>query len=217
MKCTHAIRTDMSYQLPFQLVLICTTLALATCVGCQPSNDASVVVPPEQLDVYRSKFVASEEPDSSLGVIELRESFPTETEPETPSDPDPADETAPATPVDHSQIVVVGKVGGKCPQEVDSADFPIVQDEAVFYIVDPAFEIDATHDHGDDHDCHFCKQQAVEAQAIVRILGDDGQPLPVCAEALFELEPESIVVVSGAAEVQLDTLVITADKVFIRK
>jgi hypothetical protein len=197
---------------------VAVAMLLLPLAGCQPSTDvASVVVPPEQLDAYRVKFQAAEEPDTSLGIIELRESFPDADIPDPPVEPDPADETNAAIPVDYSQVVVVGKVGGKCPQEVDSTDFPIVQDEAVFYIVDPAFEIDAVHDHGEDHDCPFCNKQAVEAQAIVRMLGDDGKPLPVCAKALLDLEEEALVVVTGAAEVQLDTLVITAQKVFIRR
>jgi hypothetical protein len=201
--------------------LFCSLVfACGLMLGCQSANNPTgdAALSTDELKTLRVQYEASEEPDATLGVIELRESFPDEEDQaEADAIADPADETAPVNPVDYDSVVVVGKVGGKCPEGMDEGDFPIVQDEAVFYIADPAFEIDASHDHGEDHDCPFCNKKAVEAQAVVRFLGKDGKPLPVCAKALFELEEESLVVVSGSAAVELDTLVITADKIFVRR
>lgn len=195
-------------------------LAVVVLSGCESSvaPTEQVVMPKEQLDKLRAQFAAVEEPNDTVGVIALRDSFPSEDEePAIDAEPDPADETAPVEPVDYDNVVVVGKVGGKQPAEMEAADFPIVQKEAVFFIVDPAFEEDDLgHEHGEDHDCPFCNKKATEAQAIVQFLGDDDKPLPVCAKALFDLEEGALVVVSGKAELQLDTLVITARDIFIR-
>ncbi len=201
-----------------RMPLFCLLVVIAVLTGCPSSSQpAGIVIPAEQLEAMKQKFASSVEPDASLGVIELRESFPDdETEATEEVTMDPADETAPVNPIDYEHVVVVGKVGGKCPEGIDASNFPIVQNAAVFHIVDPAIEADEGHDHGDDHDCPFCNQRAANAQAIVRLLGDDGQPLPICVKALFELEPGALVVVSGSAAVELDTLVITAEKVFVR-
>lgn len=203
----------------FSALLLISAALLAGCQTEAPPDE--VVVPQEQLEQLRAQLVANDEPDNSIGVIALRDSFPDEEADDGSSAEetaaDPADETAPVNPVDYENVVVVGRVGGKKPEEMEPADFPIVQNEAVFFIVDPAYDGEEhAHEHGDDHDCPFCNKKATEAQAIVRFVGDDGQPLPVCVKALFDLPEEALVVVSGAAELQLDTLVITARQIFIR-
>ncbi len=80
----------------------------------------------------------------------------------------------------------------------------------------------AEHDHsahGDDHhDCPFCnKAKAAAAQAIVQFVGEDGEPLPIDARELFDLDGDELVVVTGKARLTVGMLMVTAEKIYVRR
>ncbi len=123
-------------------------------------------------------------------------------------------------------IVIVGKIGGAAGADGTLSDFPWEKGRATFIISDPSFEPAHEHDHGhehgdehshDDHECHFCQAQAIDAQAWVRFLGEDNKPLAVDARKLFDVKEGDIVVVKGHAKLSAGLLVVDAQGMYVRR
>ncbi len=72
------------------------------------------------------------------------------------------------------------------------------------------------HQHDDPGDCPFCKHKADNAaMAVVRLLGQDGQPLSVPADKLLGLAENQDVVVRGFPVRVDDMLMVDATRVHI--
>ena len=124
-----------------------------------------------------------------------------------------------------NDVSVVGQIGGMPnPWNDTHPDFPWFAGQASFFLSDSKVAVQfANHakSHGGDHQCTFCKRLAAKnahAVAVVNLVGDDGQTLPIDSRELFALREGQSVVVRGRAELLGGTmLVIHADGLHIRR
>ncbi len=112
------------------------------------------------------------------------------------------------------EVVVVGRIGG--------VDEPCNPHQSSFVIVDlEAATAAAGHQHKPGEDCPFCakkRQELAQTTAIIRILGSDGQILPIGAQQLLEVSPNQTVVIRGQGTVnELGCLTVAAQGLYIRK
>lgn len=136
----------------------------------------------------RAKLLLSAEPDGGVGVLEAREKL-----------------------AESNQLVVVGTIG--------ASDATWDPGKAVFTMTDPEI---ASHGPGHDPDnCPFCKarkEKTPDATAIVQVLDEQGEILNVDARQVLQAEPGQTVVVVGTGEINpLGSLVVSADKIFVRR
>jgi len=179
-------------------------LGLIALCGCQPSVATSVTREKRVL-TERDRLILGQEPSGVVGILELRESMTTS---------ESGDSEVVSEPV-----VLVGRIGGKATKaDRLQSDFPWDKGKAAFIMSDPTASIELDHDHGDEeHDCPFCNRKAADAQALVQFVGDDGNPVPIDARDLFELEGEELVVIQGKAELVGTLLMVTADGIYVRR
>lgn len=109
-------------------------------------------------------------------------------------------------------VVIAGRIG--VPDQE-----PWVAGKAAFTVRDAADEKPGGHG-GKNHDpatCPFCKRKASQpdAMAVVQFLDSDGQVISIDARELFDLSENQRVVVSGEAQLDHETLVVTADKLYV--
>lgn len=181
-------------------------LAVLACsapfVGC---GDPNGVAPQIDIDAARQRLVLHEEPDGAMTVLGLRDQEGGFSE---------------------GKVVLVGQIGGMPnPFPETDAAFPWREGEASFFLVDPSTVAEfAGHEHadGEDHaDCAFCKHRAESSAgsvAAVSFNGQNGKPLPVGAQELFDIKAKDIVVVTGTAKrIGGGLLVVDAEGLYVRR
>jgi hypothetical protein len=112
------------------------------------------------------------------------------------------------------ELVIVGQVG---KGDID----PFDANAGLFVISDipPAHAAPAKGKHN-AATCPFCKRRAADAPtAVVQLTDEAGKVLPTRADKLLPLKKGDVVVVRGKGTLnkQLDTLMITASGVYVRK
>lgn len=146
--------------------------------------------PTAEVRALREKFVVDQEPAGAVAIAEARQA---------------TDRTRP--------VVIAGRIG--VPDQE-----PWLKGQAGFVVRDASDE-EASGHGGHDHDpetCPFCKRRAAQpdAIAVVRFLDEQGRPIPRDARELFDLALHQRVVVSGAAELdENEMLVITARSFYV--
>jgi len=168
--------------------LVAMVACLATVVGCAQSAAG----PSPEHAALGQKFLLAEEPGGAVGIIDYRESPPTE---------------------EQADVTLVGRIGG--------GKLTWSNQSATFLLSDPTHEIGAGAEHECHSDnCPFCKGKtnADHAQAIVMLMGSDGKVPAVDARKLLPLEEGQTVVVSGRAEVNaIGQLVVHARGLYVRQ
>jgi hypothetical protein len=161
---------------------------MVSCFGCgNPWSGANA-----QLRATRSKFLAATEPTGGTPLTEIRKAL------------DP-----------NQRVVVIGRIG--IPDQESW-----IAGKAAFAIRDAANEKPGDHG-GKKHDpasCPFCKRKASQpdSTAFVQFIDERGEIIGIDARELFELTDNQRVVVQGqAALVGPDTLVITAEKLYLTR
>jgi len=161
---------------------------LAFCAGCgNPWNGDNT-----QLRATRSKFLTVTEPTGGAALTEIRKAL------------DP-----------NQRVVVIGRIGVP-----DHESW--IAGKAAFAIRDAAGEKPGDHG-GKGHDpasCPFCKRKASQpdSTAFVQFIDERGEIIGIDARELFELTDNQRVVAQGkAALVGPDTLVVTAEKLYLTR
>jgi hypothetical protein len=135
------------------------------------------------------QFVLAEEPSEILGIVDYHEA-----------------ETKPA------EVSLIGRIGFK--------NLKWSSQSAMFLLVDPAEVLEGGAHVCHDENCPFCKGKkgANQSQAIVMLVGEDGQVPPIDARKLLPLEEGQTAVVSGRAEIdEAGQLVLHARGVYVRR
>ncbi len=140
--------------------------------------------------------------DDSVVVHELQEQFLVNSCP-----PDPLSIRAvSAEPELMEQVTLAGRIYG--------GDFsPFDPNMAAFTMIDLP---EPGHSHEDPGDCPFCKHKADNAEmVVVRLLGDDGQPLSISVDKMLGLKKNQDVVVRGVPSRVDDLLMVNATSVHV--
>ncbi len=185
---------------------------LAAVVGCEKPQ--TQVLPAgmtaEQVADYRSKLLLDAEPSEAKTVIEVRDAL-------KPSEEDAEDSDAAPT-----EVAVVGVIGGMPNPYGDAMpQFPWVDGQAIFSLADPttAAEFEGEHAHAPGEECMFCAGKArdlVDTVALVTFPGDEDKPIAARSDLLLGLKPGTKVVVTGIGSVELGSLRIVANGVFVQ-
>ncbi len=195
---------------------------LMAVIGCETSNRPTAAADPATLAAQSAERLLAEEPSHPLGVEEFRDQLLGPADSESPGET--AATTGQSTPP--QTVVLLGRLGGKplAGNHLAADTFPFEPGKASFVICDASFDPDAStddHHHDDpDHDCPFCaasKDAAGRAHAVVRFLDDQGRTLPFDTRDLFDLKGGEIVILEGTGKLTVGTLMIDADKIFIRR
>lgn len=194
----------------FALVACSATTFIAGCGG--DATATATKIDPAALSQYQSQLVASAEPDGAVGILDLRTAIAAE-----PVEHEHSPDVEHVEHTDHAgqgpqPVVVVGLTPAASASESSWHSTA-----ASFKIIDPSYVEDAPeHEHADG-ECKFCAENKAAAEAIVQFVGKDGEPLPVSAKELFDLQGEEIVVIQGKAELTAIGMVITGEKLHVRK
>jgi hypothetical protein len=124
-----------------------------------------------------------------------------------------------------AEVTVAGQIGGMPNPWRDShPDFPWFAGQASFFMLDSKVAVQfANHakHHGGDHNCAFCQrlaEKSAHAVAVVNLVNEAGQIVPIDSRELFPLKEGQSVVVRGRAELLGGTmLVIHADGLHVRR
>ncbi|TWT88849.1 hypothetical protein Mal64_23370 [Pseudobythopirellula maris] len=191
--------------MPHPRRLLAFLAAAGFLIGC---SQGPAPPDPKRVAAERERLMLAEEPADALSPLDYRETLE-----------EGDGETA-------SQVVLVGKVGGiPNPWGKLEPDFPWRENQAAFFLVDPAtaMEFDE-HDAGDpDHlaDCPFCAREAAnQASAVAAVNFSDaqGKQIAIGARELLGLKAGDTVVVRGEAQLLAgDLLVVEANGLFIRE
>ncbi len=128
-------------------------------------------------------------------------------------------------PTEAKEVAMVGQVGGLAnPWEETQPEFPFASRYAIFFLADPqavAEHAEEGHAHAPGEECAFCAAHAEENSelfAMVRLVDENGKPLPVDVRELFDVKENDTVVVQGTAQVvEGGMLVVKATGVYVRK
>jgi hypothetical protein len=128
-------------------------------------------------------------------------------------------------PTEAKEVAMVGQVGGLAnPWEETQPEFPFATNYAIFFLADPqavAEHAEEGHVHAPGEECAFCAAHADENSelfAMVRLVDENGKPIPVDARQLFDVKENDTVVVKGTAQVlEGGMLVVKATGVYVRK
>ncbi len=123
------------------------------------------------------------------------------------------------------EVAMVGQIGGLAnPWEETQPEFPFAQSQAIFFLADPQAiaEHEAEgHVHAPGEECSFCAAHAEENSellAMVRLVDEQGQVLPIDTRQLLNLKENDMVVVQGEAQVlEGGMMIINAAGIFVRK
>lgn len=190
-------------------VAILVPLVIAV-VGCKKASKGP---DPAFVAAERAKLLLAEEPTNAVDVLALRTAL--------------LEDAAEDGPIGPKETVVVGKLGGVAnPWKSAEPHYPWSKGKAQFFIADiPASQEASEHSHAhqqeDGHDCPFCAgSQPINVVALVRFLGENGQPLRIDARELFDLTGDETVVVRGSATASgrsdKDVLILDADGCYVR-
>lgn len=134
-----------------------------------------------------------------------------------------AEEITEAT--EKSAVAMVGQIGGLSnPWEETQPEYPFAEHQAVFFLADPqaiAEHEEAGHVHAPGEECAFCAAHAEENSellAVIRVVDDSGQVLPVDVRQILDLKARDTVVVRGEAQVLPGgMMVVEATGVYVRR
>lgn len=168
------------------------SLALLISCGCGQSTVADVKLDPA-LAAHRDKVLLIDEPADAVGILELRDAKPADTE-----------------------VVVFGRVGGVAdPWTRDKASF-VISDPTLA----SAEEHGHTGSNGEACNCPFCvaNRKPADGIAIVEVVDQDGKVMPFDARRLLGVAVDETIVVRGRARVDgLGNLVVAANGCYIRR
>lgn len=200
-------------------------LLLAVFVGCEKPQSLPPGMTAKQVDSYRSALLLAAEPANAKTVIEVRDALKPAEQPAGDADSEATDApVTEGTEAATAEVVVMGVIGGMPNPYGDQAmaEFPWVDDQAIFALVDPTSSAefgDESHQHSDGEECMFCAGKArklVDTVALVTFVDEEGKPIPVRSDLLLGLKEGSEVVVTGTGTYGLGTLRIMADGVYVR-
>ena len=172
------------------VVLYAATLVCVGALVIAGCNDATT---PSQAANVQSQYLLDVEPTGAIAVTEAKAAIST-----------------------NPEVVLVGRISA-------GEHEPWEAGRAAFLISDAAALIAAGDDdsaHAADCNCHFCNKDksANDSLAVVKILDNDGDVLPIDARQLLGVEKNQIVVVQGKGEVDaLGNLTIAATGVYVRR
>jgi hypothetical protein len=165
-------------------------LALIT-AGCgqQAQGPETTNLGAADLAIYQARFVLPEEPDGAVGVLTARESSKTD-----------------------DAVVVVGRIGGTAT--------PWIEGRAAFVMADASTLTESAEhcEEGCTKECCAHLKELKGFTALVKVIDEQGRPLPVGARELLSVTEHDMVVVRGRA--QRDdggNLTILADGVYVRR
>lgn len=190
-------------------LVVLLSLAVGLSFGCRSdTTESGAQISGEELEILRSKFIAIDEPDGAIGVLDLRDQLTPAEAVEGEAEPEPPPESV--------EVVVVGKICAKT-STADNPDFPWQKGRATFMMIDPGFVPgEHAHEHADGEECPFCQKNEQDAQALVRFCDQQGEVVPVDARDLLQAEEEQLVVVKGTATVLAGMLMIEAESIHVR-
>lgn len=183
---------------------------LATLAGCEPGAMADSGLNDEQVAKYRGELLLSEMPQDAQTVIEARDQL-------KGAEGDDAKVAQEAEPV-----TVTGVIGSMPNPYTDEAapDFPWIQGMAAFALVDPTTVAQfAGHQHAEGEQCMFCAAQAkklADTVATVRLVDAEGKGIEARADQLLGLREGQTVTVTGTGRVELGSLAIDAQGLFVQ-
>lgn len=207
--------------------LLFSALAAISFTGCQPAA-STAKLDPAVIAKHREDRVLTEQPADPIGIQELIIQLAGDS---------PNPERASSDRVD---VALLGQLGS-----AHSEASVFTDGQAAFTLTDPSYEpptaeAEAGHEHGEDGDheheaesetasedtsghkedcpCPFCasSKQSVP-QAIVTFTDAEGETIPINAQQLFDLNGNEMVVVTGSAKLSVGQLMVTADKIYVRK
>ena len=198
----------MTKPLPLLVCAACVSLLLLG--GCA---EGPVKADPAVVAELRSRYLLGEEPAGAVTPVGWREE---------------QDESADEAEIADREAVLVGRIGGMPnPFTETEAAYPWRENEATFFLVDPATAAEfAEHaeEQGDDHaaDCPFCAREAAnKTSSIVAVtfVSSDGKPTPIDARELLGVAEGDTVVVRGKLSLVLpgDLLVMKASGLYTRE
>jgi hypothetical protein len=128
-------------------------------------------------------------------------------------------------PTEAKEVAMVGQVGGLAnPWEETQPEFPFATHFAVFFLADPqaiAEHAEEGHVHAPGEECAFCAAHAEENSdqfAMVRLVDENGKPLPLDVREFIDVKENDTVVVKGTAQiVEGGMLVVKASGLYVRK
>jgi hypothetical protein len=141
----------------------------------------------------RQQLLLADEPDGAVGVIEARHHATEQPQP----------------------IVLLGRVGA-------GGDGTWDPKRAAFVVADTTATVEElAHAHAEHHDnCPFCKEKATtgpQLTAIIQLVDEAGDVIPIDARRLLALKEQQLVVVRGVGQIDaLGNLVVTADGIYAR-
>ena len=196
----------MSRLLPLFGLLAVVLLATTGCEKTDSSLPAGMTE--QQVADYRETLLTTEEPADAQAVIEVRDTL-------RGSGEEGAEPSK-------GQVTVIGVIGSMPnPYTAEAAPaFPWVDGFAAFSLVDPStvaqFE---GHQHAEGEECMFCAGNArklVDTVAQVRFRDPKGEPIAARADKLLGLREGDTVVVVGTGSIELGSLVVDAQKVYVK-
>ena len=173
------------------------SLLLAVAVmnaGCgSPSSASTTPTSPgtSSPEINTAKYVLATEPDGGMGVITAREE------------------------AKHDQeVVLVGRIGGR--------ENPWIDGRAAFMMIDASMQIVESGEECEGNavctdDC--CAGKLAACTTLVKVVDENGRPLPIDARELLSAKEMDMVVVKG--KIQRDdkeqVFVVLADGVYVRR
>jgi hypothetical protein len=179
-------------------------------VACLLAFWCSIALAADRADLaaHRARLQLADAPEEPANVLEVRKRLKTE----------------PDVPNTH-EVTLVGQIGGMPnPWNDTHPDFPWFAGQASFFLVDNNVAAQfANHakSHGGNHNCAFCQRLAAKkahAIAVVNLVDEAGNILPIDSRELLGLEEHQQVILHGHAELLGGTmLVVHADGIHIRR
>lgn len=177
-------------QLRLLSVVACLTLLTAGC-GEQVSESQTPSSTDTASKIDVSQYVLDEEPEGAMGVISARE------------------ETK-----DKQPVVLVGRIGGR--------ENPWIKGRSAFMMIDASMQLVApgTETTGNEvctDDC--CAGKLKACTTLVKIVDDQGRPLPVDTRELLDAKELDMIVVKGVVnrDDEEGTFVLLAESVYVRR
>lgn len=166
-------------------------LLLAGVSGCGQQTVQATVNAKNTPDIDKSKYILSEEPDGAVGVIIAREDAK-----------------------DQEDIVLVGRIGGRKD--------PWINGRSAFMVIDAAMSVvDDGEGSGEGELCmdDCCASLRAECTTLVKIVDEQGKPLPFDTRDLLDAKEADMVVLKGKVhrDDEQGTFTIVASGVYVRR
>lgn len=166
-------------------------LLVAVVSGCGQQAVQATANNVGTIEIDKSKYILSEEPEGAVGVMIAREDAK-----------------------DQDDIVLVGRIGGRKNPWIEGRSAFMVIDAAMSIVADG-------EDSGEGQVCmdDCCASLRAECTTLVKIVDQQGKPLAIDARELLGAKANDMVVVQG--KVQRDekegTFTIAASRVYVRR